>query len=679
MTSGDIRLDSSFNVPSAQIGAQSTAAILELWDATNGTFWRSTDQKAREAGTKPARFYPTVTFRCVSALIRAYRYRPELLGQNILTALREEMIPAVARRSISALSASTLNVPGETSGNPFTLALCVETLELIIDERDLATSKVRSDAETQLRDAAQHLRELARRAVVDADTHPFVLFHVTRGLRAASRVHHRAASSVRICGELTRGVRLAAERLLARDAAGSLVPSEAIALMFAAATLAESADPDDHNYVYPCLQVSLRAQDPNGCWPLGRVVRDDRSGGNARLEIVTHEVAWALADTLLILNGSDARLLNEDFICGLGRSMDYATRSQVRVAVGNGSIKGWSSDILYAEPLVESWTSAIVLEATLSISLVADLYNHKRALATFSTIDPQDPTWPRWLRWSRYVTDGEPDSTAPILTYLQSHLIDPITSTRTRLPSPASRTMSVLLFGPPGTSKTTIVKAVADALGWSVVFLSPGTFIERGLEYIEASARDVFQRILMLQQCVVMFDECDELFRDRGPNRQSEQLRTITAFVTASMLPKLQDLHDRGKVVFFICTNHLGSLDPAVKRSGRIDHILAVGPPDDDARSRIVQTALASSRTERGFEAAVTQIVTATAGFTRDELIRLCELVRPPFQPLKLLRSSVAALVESFSSGRSISTDDFNQFLADRSRYSFAVLEAKHE
>jgi ATPases of the AAA+ class len=239
--------------------------------------------------------------------------------------------------------------------------------------------------------------------------------------------------------------------------------------------------------------------------------------------------------------------------------------------------------------------------------------------------------------------------------------------------------MSVLLFGPPGTAKTTIVKAVADGLGWPVVFLSPGTFIERGLEYIEASARDVFQRILMLQRCIVMFDECDELFRDRGPSRQSEQIRTITAFVTASMLPKLQDLHDRGKVVVFICTNHFGSLDPAVKRSGRIDHILAVGPPDDVARARIVHESLAALKNEAGFNAAAGHVVSATAGFTRDELIRLCDLIRPPFRPITAVRSKVAALAESFSDGRSITAEDFAEFLSDRARYSFAVLEAKHE
>lgn len=666
-------------VPSRQVASQAITAIVELWDARNGTFWRSTEHKTREMTARRRAFYPTVTFRCVSALLRAYHSRPELLTRDVTRLVESEIVPAVTRRSLTALSESTLNVPGEVMGNPFTLALCVETLERIASEPSLATSQIRGDAKARLVEAAESLRDLASRAIVHSNSHPFVLFHVIRGLRAAAPMLRRSRSVLRICGELTRGIRFAAERLLARAAAGSLVPSEAIALMFAAATLADSTDPDDRNYVHPSLQVSLDAQDANGCWPLGRVVRDDKSTGNARLEIVTHEVAWTLADTLLSMHAAGHAGPSQQLMNGLVKAILYATKSQVRVAFDESSVIGWSSDILYAEPLVESWTSAIVLEATMSTQLLEAIYNHNRALATFQVIDPRDGSWPHWLRWTRYRTDGEPDASAPILAYLESHIVTPIKAAKTQLPDAASRTMSVLLFGPPGTAKTTIVKGVADALGWPVVFLSPGTFIERGLEYIEASARDVFERILMLQRCIVMFDECDELFRDRGPSRQSEQLRTITAFVTASMLPKLQDLHDRGKVVFFICTNHFGSLDPAVKRGGRIDHILAVGPPDDVGRLRIVENALAAYKNVPGFTAAAREVVTVTSGFTRDELIRLCGHVRPPFRPIKSVRARMAALIGSFSSGRTISAEEFTQFLSDRNRYSFAVLEARDE
>src|SRR5205085_8004715 len=124
------------DIADVRISADAIAAILGLWDSDHGTFRRSTDHKVR--ATRRRAFFPTVTFRCVSALVRACRYRPELVGREVREKLRDEILPAVVQRSISALSSSTLNVPGEMVGNPFTLALCVETLELMVTERELA-------------------------------------------------------------------------------------------------------------------------------------------------------------------------------------------------------------------------------------------------------------------------------------------------------------------------------------------------------------------------------------------------------------------------------------------------------------------------------------------------------------------------------------------------------------
>ena len=80
---------------------------------------------------------------------------------------------------------------------------------------------------------------------------------------------------------------------------------------------------------------------------------------------------------------------------------------------------------------------------------------------------------------------------------------------------------------------------MADGLGWPVLLLSPGNFIEEGLEFIEAQARSVFDHLLQLSRAVVVFDECDELFRDRAPIKSTEQMRGITAFVTRKHAPEI--------------------------------------------------------------------------------------------------------------------------------------------
>jgi SpoVK/Ycf46/Vps4 family AAA+-type ATPase len=155
-----------------------------------------------------------------------------------------------------------------------------------------------------------------------------------------------------------------------------------------------------------------------------------------------------------------------------------------------------------------------------------------------------------------------------------------------------------------------------------MVQLNPGVFIERGLELIEAQARSVFEDIRRLRRVVVLFDECDELFRERNQAGATEQVRSITAFVTASMLPKLQDLHDLGRVVFVICTNNFHSLDGAVKRRGRIDHIVGIGPPDEPARRRIVYESLGNDSNDNDAPG-VSRLYQMTTRFTRGELTYL--------------------------------------------------------
>ncbi len=74
---------------------------------------------------------------------------------------------------------------------------------------------------------------------------------------------------------------------------------------------------------------------------------------------------------------------------------------------------------------------------------------------------------------------------------------------------------SVLLFGPPGTAKTTTVKSLAQKLGWHFLELTPSNFIIDGLELIEQRAKDIFDDLSSLRETVILFDELDSIFIDR--------------------------------------------------------------------------------------------------------------------------------------------------------------------
>jgi AAA+ superfamily predicted ATPase len=136
--------------------------------------------------------------------------------------------------------------------------------------------------------------------------------------------------------------------------------------------------------------------------------------------------------------------------------------------------------------------------------------------------------------------------------------------------------ISALLFGPPGTSKTSFAKAIAGQLKWPLIIVTPSDFLSRGLEQIYVRASEIFDDLMDLSAAVILFDEMDAL----AQTRVNPALDVTRQMLTTSMLPKLADLHDRARVIFLMATNHKKDLDPAITRPGRFDLLICMGPPN---------------------------------------------------------------------------------------------------
>src|ERR1700722_14059526 len=142
---------------------------------------------------------------------------------------------------------------------------------------------------------------------------------------------------------------------------------------------------------------------------------------------------------------------------------------------------------------------------------------------------------------------------------------------------------SAILYGPPGASKTTIVRALAGVIGWDYVELHASHFVADGLPNVQRTADEIFRRLMELDRTIVLFDEIDELVRERQGQGSSD---SFGRFLTTSMLPKLAELWESRKVMYFVATNHIELFDRAITRSQRFDAVIFVSPPSFDSKVR---------------------------------------------------------------------------------------------
>jgi AAA+ superfamily predicted ATPase/GNAT superfamily N-acetyltransferase len=141
---------------------------------------------------------------------------------------------------------------------------------------------------------------------------------------------------------------------------------------------------------------------------------------------------------------------------------------------------------------------------------------------------------------------------------------------------------AVVLFGPPGTGKTTFAKAVASRLGWPFVEVFPSRLAADAARSLAAALRDTFAEIAELEHAVVFIDEVEEIAGERG-GRPPSPLQGVTN----ELLKIIPSFREREGRLLVCATNFVRSLDPAFLRHGRFDYVIPVGPPDASARQAI--------------------------------------------------------------------------------------------
>ncbi len=368
--------------------------------------------------------------------------------------------------------------------------------------------------------------------------------------------------------------------------------SLAIFLRFDANFHSDLAKQDLIKQAFRCL---FSTQNAVGTWPHYKPLFHYRDAGNAYCYVF--ETFATLLHHCVLRNRAKAKVIRELLKPYDQKLLDlwrYAVSTQIPLA--GGRVLCWSSGHRINNPgQAESWATASVFSYAQGLRRLVGIWCREQAHNSLNA--PRTRLTPKNAKRaiaSRGRTWGSNRLSASDQLY--TLFINPVRmhQCRDRLepdsqPIAEKQARSAILFGPPGTSKTNLVRFLADSINWEYIELHASHFVADGLPQVQKTADKIFKQLLEMDHAVVLFDEIDELVREREMEKDA-----FGRFLTTSMLPKLAELWNARKILYFVATNHINYFDSAIVRSHRFDALILVSPPSFDAKVDRVSGLLSS-------------------------------------------------------------------------------------
>ncbi|XP_075638576.1 calmodulin-interacting protein 111 isoform X4 [Castanea sativa] len=177
----------------------------------------------------------------------------------------------------------------------------------------------------------------------------------------------------------------------------------------------------------------------------------------------------------------------------------------------------------------------------------------------------------------------------------------------------------VLMFGPPGCSKTLMARAVASEAGLNFLAVKGPELFSKWVGESEKAVRSLFAKARANAPSIIFFDEIDGLAVIRG--KESDGI-SVSDRVMSQLLVELDGLHQRVDVTVIAATNRPDKIDPALLRPGRFDRLLYVGPPNKTDREEIFRIHL--RKIPCSADISINELASLTEGFTGADISLIC-------------------------------------------------------
>ena len=156
----------------------------------------------------------------------------------------------------------------------------------------------------------------------------------------------------------------------------------------------------------------------------------------------------------------------------------------------------------------------------------------------------------------------------------------------------------ILLYGPPGCGKTYIARQLAEELGHYFVEIIPSALASPFIHQSVINIRELFEAAAEQAPAVVFIDEFEALVPSRGELGGHQQYK---AEEVNEFLAHLNSCSEKN-IFVIAATNQPEKIDPAVRRTGRLDKLIYVGPPDEEARREMLTLHLEGRPVAADFE-----------------------------------------------------------------------------
>src|SRR5690606_3029425 len=133
--------------------------------------------------------------------------------------------------------------------------------------------------------------------------------------------------------------------------------------------------------------------------------------------------------------------------------------------------------------------------------------------------------------------------------------------------------------------KTLLAKAIANECRANFISVKGPELLNKYVGESERAVRLIYQRARASSPCIIFFDELDSLC----PRRGADGSNSATERVVNQLLTEMDGIEGRKGVFVIGATNRPDIIDPAMLRPGRLDKLLCVPLPDEEARVKILK------------------------------------------------------------------------------------------